>query len=139
VPLTVEIEPQSPEETQELYALAHSTFAEEGGFDQRRACDVLEQDTVFVAHVGRSLVGYVALHREPDAVQVDQLLVASPYQGQRIGHRLLAYVEGYAIAEGATSLRIVVEEGNRRAREFYRRWGFVPVADELFELTLPLP
>lgn len=139
MPLTVEIEPQSPEETQELYALAHTTFADEGGFDERRACDLLEQDTVFVAHAGRSLAGYVALHCEPGAVQVDQLLVASAYQGQRVGHRLLAYAEGYAIAEGASSLRIVVEEGNRRAREFYRRLGFVPVADELFELTLPLP
>jgi len=47
------------------------------------------------------------------------------------------YAEGYAIAERARSLRIVVEETNRQARSFYRRSGFVPIEPELFELILP--
>jgi len=32
----------------------------------------------------------------------------------------------------------LVEEGNERARSFYRRSGFVPVEPELFELVLPI-
>jgi ribosomal protein S18 acetylase RimI-like enzyme len=54
-----------------------------------------------------------------------------------IGHRLLAYAEGYAIAMRAPSLQIVVEEDNRPARNFYRRSGFVPIEPELVELVLP--
>ena len=50
----------------------------------------------------------------------------------------LAYAEGYAIAERARSLQIIVEEGNQTARSFYQRSGFVPVEPELFELILPM-
>jgi len=59
--------------------------------------------------------------------------------GRGIGRNLLAYAEGYAIAELARSLRIVVEQDNRVARSFYRRSGFLPVESEfdLFELVLP--
>jgi hypothetical protein len=45
--------------------------------------------------------------------------------------------QGYAIAEEAVTLRIVVEAGNTVARSFYKCSGFVPVEDELFELVLP--
>ena len=49
----------------------------------------------------------------------------------------LDYAEGYAIAERAPALRIVVERDNTPARAFYRRAGFVPVEGELFERSLP--
>jgi len=67
----------------------------------------------------------------------EQLFVAPGHERRGIGHRLLAYAEGYAIAERARSLQVVVEESNRQARSFYRRSGFVPVEPELFELILP--
>jgi ribosomal protein S18 acetylase RimI-like enzyme len=54
-----------------------------------------------------------------------------------VGHRLLDYVEGYAIAERAPALRIVVEQDNVPARDFYQRAGFVPVDTEIFERSLP--
>ena len=68
---------------------------------------------------------------------VEQLFVAPGHERRGIGHRLLAYAEGYAIAERAQSLQIIVEKGNQQARSFYRRSGFVPVEPELFELVLP--
>jgi ribosomal protein S18 acetylase RimI-like enzyme len=81
------------------------------------------------------------LHRlHPDAgaaILVDHVLVAPGHEGRGIGHRLLAYAEGYASAGRATRLRIVVEEDNTPARGLYRRSGFVPVSAELFELVLP--
>jgi len=69
---------------------------------------------------------------------VEQLFVAPGHERRGIGHRLLAFAEGYAIAERARSLQIVVEEGNEQARSFYRRSGFVSVEPELFELILPM-
>jgi ribosomal protein S18 acetylase RimI-like enzyme len=45
--------------------------------------------------------------------------------------------EGYAIAERATALRIVVERDNMSARDFYQRAGFVSVDTEIFERSLP--
>lgn len=77
------------------------------------------------------------LRPSPDAPVVEQLLVAEGHHGRGVGRRLLAYVEGYAISQRASALRIVVETENCPARRLYRRLGYVPVADELFELVLP--
>ena len=102
--------------------------------------EVLRGDVVFVARERGQLAGSVALKREDgDAIVIEQLLVAPGHEGRGIGRSLLAYAEGYAIAERAQCLRIVVEEDNRPARSFYRRSGFRPVESELelFELILP--
>jgi ribosomal protein S18 acetylase RimI-like enzyme len=108
------------------------------GWSDERVLEVLEHDVIFVAHAKGRLAGYVALRfAEGGAIVVEQLFVVPGHERRGIGHKLLAYAEGYAIAEGARSLRIVVEETNQPARSFYRRSGFVPVEPELFELILP--
>ena len=99
---------------------------------------MLKRNLIFVAREEGQPAGYVALgSEEGGAIVVEQLFVAPGHERRGIGHRLLAYAEGYAIAERARSLRIVVEESNEQARSFYRRSGFVPVEPELFELILP--
>lgn len=139
----VEVAPPSEGELTRLYDLARATFGDVPGWSDRRVLEVLEHDLVFVARERtRQRVepaGYVALRREPEAaaVVVEQLFVAPGHEQRGIGHRLLAYAEGYAISERAHALRIVAEETNWRARSFYRRRGFVPVERELLELVLP--
>jgi ribosomal protein S18 acetylase RimI-like enzyme len=108
------------------------------GWSDERVLDVLKRDLIFVAREEGEAAGYVALRREEGgAIVVEQLFVALGHERRGIAHRLLAYAEGYAIAERARSLQVVVEESNRQARSFYRRSGFVPVEPELFELILP--
>jgi polyisoprenoid-binding protein YceI/ribosomal protein S18 acetylase RimI-like enzyme len=128
-------------ELAELYELARWTFGAFPGWSDERVRDVLRRDIVFVAHERRQPAGYVALSRNPTeaVVIVDQLLVAPGHERRGIGHRLLAHAEGYAIAERMDALRIVVERNNARARDFYRRSGFVPIEEELLELELPRP
>ena len=100
--------------------------------------EVLRSDVTFVAREQGQPAGYVALRRkEGEAIVVEQLFVAPGHERRGIGHRLLAYAEGYAIAERAHSLEIVIEESNRNARSFYQRSGFVQVEPELLELVLP--
>ena len=121
-----------------LFALAKDTFAGLPGWSDERVLDVLRGDLVFVAREQGEPAGYVALRgEEGGAVVVEQLFIAPGHERHGIGHRLLAYAEGYAIANRAPSLRIVVEENNQPARSFYRRSGFVPVEPELLELVLP--
>jgi ribosomal protein S18 acetylase RimI-like enzyme len=134
----VEIEPSRGEERSDLFAFAKGAFGAESGWSDRRALDALEHDAVFVARVGDSVAGYVALRAERGAMRVEQLLVAPHHEGEGVGHRLLAYAEGYAISSGALAVRVVVEDDNERAVDFYRRCGFVPVDEQLYELTLPI-
>jgi ribosomal protein S18 acetylase RimI-like enzyme len=108
------------------------------GWSDERVLEVLTRNLIFVAREEGEAAGYVALRREEGgAIVVEQLFVAPGHERRGIGHRLLAYAEGYAIAERASSLQVVVEESNRQARSFYSRSGFVPVEPELFELILP--
>jgi ribosomal protein S18 acetylase RimI-like enzyme len=134
----VDIQPGEAHDASDLFAFAKSAFGGQGGWDDARALQALERDNVFVARVGGSVAGYVAVRRAGAAMLVEQLLVAPHHEGEGIGHRLLAHAEGFAISAGAGSMQIVVEDDNDRALAFYRRSGFVPVDEQLYELSLPV-
>jgi ribosomal protein S18 acetylase RimI-like enzyme len=135
---SIQIEPRGERDLAALFTLARGTFAGAAGWDDRRVFEVMTGDLVFVARERGQPAGYVAMHEEADdAMCVDQLFVAPGHEHRGVGHRLLAYAEGYAISQRARALRVVVEEDNRSARGFYQRSGFVPVAPELLELVLP--
>ncbi|HSE82458.1 MAG TPA: GNAT family N-acetyltransferase [Gaiellaceae bacterium] len=103
----------------------------------RRTLSVLEQETVFVAEVGGSPAGYVALERVKEAMRVDQLFVSPEHEAEGVGRQLLEHAEGYAISEGALALQVVVGGGDRRALDFYLGRGFVRAGEDLLELVLP--
>jgi ribosomal protein S18 acetylase RimI-like enzyme len=134
----VEIAAGSEVDVPLLFGLAKAAFVGLPGWSDQRVLEVLSGDLVFVAREQGQPAGYVALRREDGGVIViEQLFVAPGHERRGIGHRLLAYAEGYAIAQRARLLRIVVEEGNEPARSFYRRSGFAPAERELFERVLP--
>jgi ribosomal protein S18 acetylase RimI-like enzyme len=134
----LDVLPASDADLPVLFGLAHAAFAAAPAWDTSRTLQALAADTVFVARESGMPAGFVSLRSEvDDTVLIEQLLVAPGHEGRGVGHRLLAHAEGYAIANRAGTLAIVVEEDNWRARAFYRRMGFVPVAAELFELPLP--
>lgn len=133
----LEVAPGRTEEHSELFALARSAFGAQSGWDDSRAVEALQTDTVFVARVDGLLAGYVAVREAGEALRIEQLLVAPHHEGEGVGHRLLEYAEGYAISTGATVVQVVVEDDNDRALAFYGRSGFRPVAAQLYELSLP--
>jgi len=137
---TLEIVPRVESDLPRLFGLASGVFGGLPGWSEQRVIDVLSSDLVFIAREDGQLAGFVALRgEEGGAIVIEQLLVAAGHQRRGIGRRLLAYAEGYAIAERARSLQIVVEQDNHPARSFYRRSGFVAVQSELelFERLLP--
>ena len=102
-----------------------------------RTIAVLERETVFVAELGGSPAGYVALTRVDDAVRIDQLFVSPEHEAEGVGRQLLEWAEGYAISERAARLEVVVESENRRALDFYHGRGFTAAGENLLELRLP--
>ena len=127
-----EIRPLRREDEPLLFGLASL----DRGADAR-TLGVLERETVFVADVGGTPAGYVALERMEEAVRIDQLFVSPEHEAEGLGRQLLEFAEGFAIWEGATTLQVVVEAENERALSFYRGRGFMPVGDDLLELPLP--
>jgi ribosomal protein S18 acetylase RimI-like enzyme len=136
--IAIEVGDLQPAEAELLFGLAKSAFESEPGWTDARVLDVLAEDVVFVAREGGLQAGYVALCRNADeGLVIEQLLVAPGHQGRGVGRRLLAYAEGYAIAQEAPSLLVVAEPDNHAAQGFYLRSGFVPIGGDLLELVLP--
>jgi ribosomal protein S18 acetylase RimI-like enzyme len=131
------IRPYRPEDESILFSLARESFGEHTTWSDAQTLTALETDTVFVAELGSTVAGYVAVEREARAVRIEQLFVSSLHEGEGVGRQLLEYAEGFAIAEGAAWLEVVVEEDNRRALDLYRRRGFVAAGDDVYRLTLP--
>jgi GNAT superfamily N-acetyltransferase len=127
-----EIRPFREEDEAVLFGLASL----DRGADSRTIA-VLERETVFVAELDGSPAGYVALRREGKSICVDQLFVSPEHEAEGIGRQLLEWAEGYAIAERASTLQVVVEAENHRALDFYRGRGFTAAGDDLLELELP--
>jgi ribosomal protein S18 acetylase RimI-like enzyme len=138
VTTSVAIERCPEAEVPRLFGLAKSVFADVPGWDDGRVLEALSRNLLFLAREEGEPAGYVALRHEPDgSFVIEQLFVLPGHEGRGVGHRLLDYAEGYAIAERAPTLSIVVERDNTPARAFYQRAGFVPVTTEIFERTLP--
>jgi GNAT superfamily N-acetyltransferase len=126
------IRPLGPEDEALLFGLASL----DRGADAR-TLTVLERETVFVADLEGAPAGYVALEQRDDAVCIDQLFVSPEHEAEGVGRQLIEFAEGYAIAEGAPTLQVVVAGSDRRAVAFYRGRGFVAAGDDLLELVLP--
>ena len=131
------IRPYEGEDESLLFTLARGVFGAQGDWDDGRTLTALETDTVFVAEVEGGPAGFVALERAADAIRIAHLLVSPVHEGEGVGRQLLDYAEGYAISTGAIRLQVVVEDDNRRARDFYRGRGFVSSGEEILELVLP--
>jgi GNAT superfamily N-acetyltransferase len=126
------IRPYEPADEPLLFGLASL----DRGAD-RRTLAVLERETVFVAEVGGSPAGYVAVEPVEEAMRVDQLFVSPEHEAEGVGRQLLEHAEGFAISVGAPALQVVVAGGDRRALEFYLGRGFVRAGQDLLELVLP--
>lgn len=126
-----------PEDESLLFSLARESFGGRSSWSDTQTLVALETDTVFVAELDEGAAGYVALERAGDTVRIEQLFVSLLHEGEGVGRQLLEYAEGFAIANGAERLEVVVEQDNLRALDFYRGRGFTPAGDDLHALILP--
>ena len=96
---------------------------------------------LFVPEVDRRVVGYVSVlgacrSDSPDDDPapfgyVDDLVVLPKYRGQGYGYALLNRAEAYVAAQGRPTIRLRAKGGNRAARGFYARAGYVDYEIEL--------
>ncbi len=80
---------------------------------------------VFVAVRDEAIVAMMALAQDADGIGwIDQLYVAPAFVGLGIGTRMLAL----AMSQLLPPIRLYTFQQNVRARRFYERHGFVPIA-----------
>jgi ribosomal protein S18 acetylase RimI-like enzyme len=83
-------------------------------------------ELVLCAEGARGVVGYCAGSKAGGAAQVSTLYILKVAQGRGLGRRLLGSVARVMAAQGASSLRLWVLNGNDGARAFYERLGGAP-------------
>ena len=86
----------------------------------------LANDRVFVARAADMAVGYLqAGKREtPHEVEIKRVYVDRSRQSQGIGTLLMRHALNDLDIRSATLVRLDVWQDNRRAQDFYRRFGF---------------
>jgi GNAT superfamily N-acetyltransferase len=80
------------------------------------------------------------LPREISGVKLGRLAVAAKLQGQRIGSRLLmdALKKSLEVFDLAGGVGVFVDAKDAHARQFYERFGFIPLASDNLKLFLPI-
>jgi ribosomal protein S18 acetylase RimI-like enzyme len=108
-----------------------------------QAAELAEPDTTFlVAEANGAVVGYARLRRGAapscipgtDRIEIVRLYADRPWLGQGVGRALMGASLDIAVEERCETVWLDVWERNRRAIEFYERWGFEPVGSQDFVL-----
>ena len=86
---------------------------------------LLSEAAVFVAEAEGEIAGYVAVDRDPEALEVRCLCVNPAFEAQAVAHQLVEWVEGVAFAEGRGRLRALVPAVDERSQHLYRGHEFV--------------
>lgn len=89
-----------------------------------------ENQWVYVAEVGNSLVAFICAYFDKDpkyGTLIDNLHVHSEFIGQRIGERLMIEAARFLRANHKQSMYLWVLASNTKAIRFYQRLGGVPM------------
>jgi GNAT superfamily N-acetyltransferase len=89
------------------------------------------------APIGFALVASSSLPgSNPDGsdLELKRIYSLSRFHGTGVGGALMQQAVGYALETRALRLLLGVYAGNERARAFYRKQGFIRIADRLFRV-----
>ena len=81
-----------------------------------------------VACDAERVVGFAIMYFGEEHAHLSLLAVRRTYQHTGIGRHLMRWLEESALVAGIGSIRLECRAGNRAARRFYERLGFIEVA-----------
>jgi diamine N-acetyltransferase len=109
------------------------TFLNEQFTKGRLMMEVGADENIFLlAYIDGTVAGYVKLRegkqpdelKEMEALEIARLYVIKEFLGQRVGAALMKESISIAKGKGKELIWLGVWEKNKRAIEFYSRWGF---------------
>lgn len=97
-----------------------------------------QEGICFVAEDDGNVVGYatgavmpIQTWRVVQRVEMENLIIAKNYRGQRIGEQLVEAIAVWGKSLGAKRILVITHAANAGAIKFYQRVGFVPDALQL--------
>ena len=142
--------PAGPKDCPEVLTLMREFYPLEGlKLDEALAAQGLkwvladpERGAIFLMRVSGELVGYCALTAGVSLefggpyLLLDELYLRAPFRGSGLGRQTMDFVESFARQTGCRGLRLEVHDFNERAKELYRRRGFVDDRRWIFTKSL---
>lgn len=101
-----------------------------------------QRGAVFLLRVESELAGYFALTAGVSLefggpyLLLDELYLREPFRGKGLGRMAMNFIEDYARQPGSGVLRLEVHDCNERAKNLYRKRGFLD--DRRWIFTKPL-
>lgn len=85
-------------------------------------------DCCLVLKVENTISGFVTVRIRDCEATIGLIGVATPFQGQGVGKKLLELVQGYCVAKKATIIKVATQTSNISAANLYSKTGFA-IAD----------
>lgn len=128
--------PKNAPEDMQIYM--ESAFGEE--IQKREFKD--KKVIYLIAEIEDETVGYLKLHKDvkeesvtgEKCLEVARLYALQDFVGKGIGAALMQAALDFAEANGFDTIWLGVWEYNYRAQAFYKKWGFEPVGEHIFQL-----
>ena len=148
-----------PDDANAISALAKETYAGAFGHSMTEAdlrahlenhlspaqiAKMLRTDTFLLASVAGDIVGFVQFGQAsiemqhlvavPGDKEIQRLYVLATHQNRGLGSRLMEAALAHPTLATGDSVLLDVWQDNRRAQQFYARYGFEKVAEKRFEV-----
>ncbi|MGH6892371.1 MAG: GNAT family N-acetyltransferase [Dongiaceae bacterium] len=92
----------------------------------------IREHVIELASVNQEVVGMIELIPAADHLLLENIAVASAYQGEGIGRKLMARVEEIAAAHGLPLVRLYTNKAFTANIDFYRSLGYTIEREEPF-------
>ncbi len=127
VAVMISLRPMAATDLDRVLEIEAATYAQpwtRGVFEDELAAD---HRTYLVAEHAGTIVGFGGLMVVGDDAHVTTLVSVRPAHVKAIGTRLMLALVEAGLAAGARQLTLEVRASNRRAQDFYRKFGLAPV------------
>lgn len=127
---------QNTQEDMQSYIATHFT-------DDLLLAEVNDPDTLFfIIEKQKEVAGYIKLKFSiPDqgefsgtTLEIARFYVMQPFIGTGVGNQMMQFVLDFSKSHACSNLWLIVWQENRRAIEFYKKWGFEIFAATKFKL-----
>jgi ribosomal-protein-alanine N-acetyltransferase len=122
------LKPETPKLAEKIWALCQASYEFGSPWSVAQFASNLKLATSgYVAYQAESqIVGFVGFSKVLDEIEVDNLVVHPQFQGKRIAHQLLHFLEKKQLATGG-KIFLEVRESNVSAKNLYKKCGFVEI------------
>jgi ribosomal protein S18 acetylase RimI-like enzyme len=94
-------------------------------FEQRIGALIKKEKLiVFAASENNHYIGYCIATKDQEIGEIDSIYIKDAFRGKDVGKQLMTKALSWLDEQGCKTIKVAIAEGNERALDFYRQFGF---------------